>query len=295
MNIIETNLEFGTLSKRKSTQRIILHHAAGSNFTVEDVHRMHKNNGWSGIGYHFYVRKDGKIYRGRPEWAIGAHASGSNYNSIGICAEGNFENETMSDAQKNALKWLVAYIKDKYKINTVQRHRDVGSTACPGRNYPFDEIVNGKIVIDTSKPDNNPVQNIPGKSHIVQAGQIHANNFCGAGIKVDGIRGNETIKAGIKVLQTAINLDYKKRIAVDGIWGNGSKTALGSHYVKRGEKQYMVTAAQILLMLKGYDCQIECPGIFGPNLESAVKKYQRDYQLTVDGIVGYNTFMSLIH
>ena len=294
MQIIETNLKFGSLSKRASTKRVILHHAA-MNGSVEAVHNVHKAKGWSGIGYHFYVRKDGKIYRGRPEWAIGAHASGSNYNSIGICAEGNFETDKMSDAQKNALKWLVAYIKDKYKINTVQRHRDVGSTACPGRNYPFDEIVNGKIIVDTSKPDNNPLPNVPGKSHIVQAGQIHANNFSGAGIKTDGVRGEDTIKAGIKVLQTAINLDYKKKLAVDGIWGSNSKAALGNHYVKLGEKQYMVTAVQILLMLKGYSCELQNPGKFDENLEKVVKQYQRDYQLTVDGVVGYNTFMSLIH
>lgn len=294
MQIIETNLKFGSLSKRASTKRIILHHAA-MNGSVEAVHNVHKAKGWSGIGYHFYVRKDGKIYRGRPEWAIGAHASGSNYNSIGICAEGNFETDKMPDAQKNALKWLVNYINQKYGISTVQRHRDVGSTACPGRNYPFDEIVNGKIVIDTSKPDNNPVPNVPGKSHIVQAGQIHANNFCGAGIKVDGVRGSETIKAGIKVLQTAINLDYKKKLKIDGIWGSNSKAALGNHYVKLGEKQYMVTAVQILLMLKGYACELQNPGKFDENLEKVVKQYQKDYQLTVDGVVGYYTFMSLIH
>lgn len=294
MQIIETNLKFGSLSKRASTKRIILHHAA-MNGSVEAVHNVHKAKGWSGIGYHFYVRKDGSIYRGRPEWAIGAHASGSNYNSIGICAEGNFETDKMPDAQKNALKWLVAYIKDKYKINTVQRHRDVGSTACPGRNYPFDEIVNGKIIVDTSKPDNNPVPNIPGKSHIVQAGQIHANNFSGAGIKVDGVRSSETIKAGIKVLQTAINLDYKKKLTVDGIYGTNTKSALGNHYVKLGEKQYMVTAVQILLMLKGYACELQNPGKFDANMKKVVKQYQRDYQLTVDGVVGYYTFMSLIH
>ena len=69
-------------------------------------------------------------------------------------------------AQKNALKWLVAYIKDKYKINTVQRHRDVGSTACPGRNYPFAEIAGANasdIKTDETKPQANPVPNIPGK------------------------------------------------------------------------------------------------------------------------------------
>lgn len=294
MQIIETNLKFGSLSKRASTKRVILHHAA-MNGSVEAVHNVHKAKGWSGIGYHFYVRKDGKIYRGRPEWAIGAHASGSNYNSIGICAEGNFETDKMPDAQKNALKWLVNYIEQKYGITTVQRHRDVGSTACPGKNYPFDEIVSGKIIVDTSKPDNNPVQNIPGKSHIVQAGQIHANNFTGAGIKTDGVRGEDTIKAGIKVLQTAINLDYKKGLKVDGEWGSNSKSALGNHYVKLGEKQYMVTAVQILLMLKGYACELKCPGKFDANLEKVVKQYQKDYQLTVDGVVGYYTFMSLIH
>ena len=293
MNIIETNLSFGTMSKRASTYRIVLHHAA-MNGSVEDIHRVHKNKGWAGIGYHFYVRKDGSIYRGRPEWAIGAHASGSNYNSLGICAEGNFENETMSDAQKNSIIELVNYLKSKYGISVVQRHRDVGSTACPGKNYPYSAIVNGQTSIP-NVPQVQPVPNVAGKVEIVKAGQIHAHNFADSGLVADGIRGEATKKAGIKVLQTAINLDYKKRIAVDGIWGNGSKTALGSHYVKRGEKQYMVTAAQILLMLKGYDCQLECPGIFGPNLESAVKKYQRDYQLTVDGIVGYNTWMSLIH
>lgn len=293
MNIIETNLSFGTMSKRASTYRIILHHAA-MNGSVEDIHRVHKNKGWAGIGYHFYVRKDGSVYRGRPEWAIGAHASGSNYNSLGICAEGNFENETMPDVQKNAIIELVNYLKSKYGISVVQRHRDVSSTACPGKNYPYSAIVNGQTNVP-NVPQVQPVPNVVGKVEIVKAGQIHSNNFAAAKINTDGVRGDATKKAGVKVLQTAINLDYKKGISVDGIWGNGSKAALGSHYVKRGEKQYMVTAVQILLMLKGYNCQLECPGFFGTNLEAAVKQYQRDYQLTVDGVVGYNTFMSLIH
>lgn len=293
MNIIETNLSFGTLSARKSTQRIILHHAA-MNGTVQDIHRVHKNNGWAGIGYHFYVRKDCSVYRGRPEYAIGAHSSGSNYNSIGICAEGNFENEIMSDAQKNAVKELVAYLKAKYGITIVQRHSEVCRTACPGKNYPFNEIVSGQIV-SSNDSATSPLPNKNGKKEIVSKGQAHANNFAHCGIDTDGIRGTNTMKAGIKVLQTAMNLDYKSKLVVDGIAGTNTYKALGYHYVRRGETQYMVTAVQILLMLKGYDCQLENPGIFGSNLEAAVKKYQADYQLTVDGIVGRNTFLSLIH
>lgn len=130
---------------------------------------------------------------------------------------------------------------------------------------------------------------------IVRDGQIHANNFSGAGIETDGIRGANTKKAGIKVLQTALNLDYKAGLTVDGVWGRKSETALGSHYVESGETQYMVTAAEILLMLKGYNPNgVECPGQFGSDLKAAVGQYQKDNRLTVDYICGPATFKSLI-
>ena len=130
---------------------------------------------------------------------------------------------------------------------------------------------------------------------IVRDGQIHANNFSGAGIETDGIRGANTKKAGIKVLQTALNLDYKAGLTVDGLWGSKSETALGSHYVESGETQYMVTAAEILLMLKGYNPNgVECPGQFGSGLKAAVGQYQKDNGLTVDYICGPATFKSLI-
>ena len=83
MNIIETNLKFRTaLTNRNSTNRIIIHHAEASHCTAQDIHQWHLNNGWSGAGYHFLVRKDGTVYRLRPEGKIGAHASGSNSDSI---------------------------------------------------------------------------------------------------------------------------------------------------------------------------------------------------------------------
>ena len=130
---------------------------------------------------------------------------------------------------------------------------------------------------------------------IVRDGQIHANNFSGAGIETDGIRGANTKKAGIKVLQTALNLDYKAGLTIDGAWGSKSETALGSHYVASGETQYMVTAAEILLMLKGYNPNgVECPGQFGTGLKAAVGQYQKDNGLTVDYICGPATFKSLI-
>ena len=68
---------------------LFLHHAESKSCTADDIHRWHLANGWAGIGYHFFVRKDGSIYRGRPENDIGSHAKGSNSDSIGICFEGS--------------------------------------------------------------------------------------------------------------------------------------------------------------------------------------------------------------
>ena len=133
----------GALTKRRSTTRIILHHAAASKCTAQQIHSWHLANGWVGIGYHFFVRKDGSVYRGRPETAVGAHAGNNNYDSIGICFEGNFMTETMSEAQKRAGQELVQYLKDKYGISKVQKHSDVNATGCPGTRFPFKEISEG--------------------------------------------------------------------------------------------------------------------------------------------------------
>lgn len=151
MKIIDTNLSFGSMSKRSKTNRIIIHHADAKKASASDIHRWHKQRGWSGAGYHFLVRKDGSVYRLRPEKYVGAHASGSNSDSLGVCFEGNFESETMGATQKNAGKELVAYLKKRYGISKVQRHKDVGSTSCPGKNFPFSEIAgaSGNVTVTT--------------------------------------------------------------------------------------------------------------------------------------------------
>lgn len=143
-------------------------------------------------------------------------------------------------------------------------------------------------------PDTKPETPSTSVNQIVKDGQIHARNFAASGLSADGIRGANTIKAGIKVLQQAMNLDYGAGLALDGKWGKKSESALGKHTVRRGEKQYMVTALQILLMLKGYYCN-GVDGHFGAGCEKAVRQYQTDHGIGVDGVAGYKTFKSLIN
>lgn len=153
---------------------------------------------------------------------------------------------------------------------------------------------NGKAIYKNREktPTNNTTPNL---NIIIRDGQIHANNFTGSKIKINGIRNSETKKTGIKVLQTAMNLDYNAKLSVDGIAGDRTKSLLKGHTIKRNEKQYMVTALEILLMLKGYNPNgVESPGFFGNGLEESLRKYQKDNGLSIDGIAGYNTFISLI-
>lgn len=152
----------------------------------------------------------------------------------------------------------------------------------------------GQIIKKPSKTSNTKPNTSSG-SELVKAGQIHANNFCGAGLVVDGIRGTNTKRAGIMAIQHAMNLDYNAGLDVDGEWGPKSEAALGNHFVKKGETQYLVTAVEINLYLNNYNPNgVESPGKAGSGFDAAVRQFQKDHGLTVDGSAGKNTIKKLI-
>lgn len=283
MEIIETNLQFKDMSTRKVTERIILHHADAKECSAEDIHRWHLNNGWSGAGYHFLVRKDGKIYRLRPEDKVGAHAYSSNYNSIGICFEGNYMEEDMPEIQKEAGKELIAYLKNKYGITTVQRHKDVCATSCPGDKFPFEEIANSEKKEEIiSKPQ----EEVKGKVAEVQK---ILNERYGLNIGVDNIYGNETKRALVKGLQTELNKQYGRRLSVDGIFGTNTYNACIN--VREGAKGNITWLIQAMLVCHSFDISVD--GIFGNATKNAIKELQKRNGLSVDGICGKNTFNKL--
>ena len=233
MTIIETNLSFNSnhSNRKGNPPAIVLHHAA-SNGSVEQIHNGHKSRGYAGIGYHFYVRKDGKIYRGRPEEWVGAHAEGYN-NMLGICAEGNFQNDTMGAAQRNSIVELICYLFGKYGKLKIYGHRDLMGTACPGKNYPFDTIVaaanNGGTVI----PEEDDGYTLEEFVRELQAA---------IGAEVDGVPGEETIHktptlsaakntrhAAVKPVQKRLAaLGYTQVGEADGIAGSKFKAAVAA-------------------------------------------------------------------
>lgn len=126
--------------------------------------------------------------------------------------------------------------------------------------------------VNVTKPST-VVSNVVGTGNsLIKKGQQYAVDFTGVKIQVDGKVGPETKKMKHRVLQRALNKDYKAKLVEDGCVGAASKNVLGNHYVKQGEKQYMVTAAEILMYLNGLDPNgVEYPGIYGNGLVRATK------------------------
>lgn len=139
--IEETNFHFTEpLLVRPRTDMIVIHHVGipDGDTPAAAIHRAHLANGWAGIGYHYVIRKNGVIERGRPLAVVGAHAYGENYHTVGINVTGNFDKEVPTDAQMKSLTELVTALCRIYHIDpgpaTIVGHRDVNSTDCPGKN-----------------------------------------------------------------------------------------------------------------------------------------------------------------
>lgn len=270
MDIKETSLAFrGSMTNRAKTTRIILHHAEATSCTPEQIHQWHLANGWSGAGYHFLVRKSGEVYRLRPEGKVGAHASGANSDSIGICFEGRYQSETMPKAQIDAGRELVAYLKGKYGISNVLRHKDVCSTDCPGANFPFDAIASG------ASPK--PAASKPAPAPAVKPAAKPASGG----------------QQWIRNLQTECNKQGFSSQVVDGI--AGKNTLAGCPTLRKGAKGNITKIMQQRLIALGYsvgDCGAD--GSFGSGTLSGVKAFQTAMGLTPDGIVGRNTWRKLL-
>lgn len=206
-----------------------------------------------------------------------------------------------SNSGNNANTATVYYVKAGDSLSKIAKSFGVSVDALAKANNisnPNVIFVGQKIVApksNNSSSSSNSGSSSNNSNPLIRGGQIHANNFAGAGLTPDGFRGPKTVQGVIKCLQTALNLDYKFKLKVDGSAGPATKEALGDHYVTLGETQYLATFVQIALMCKGYDPKgVECPGNVGNGCYSAIKQYQKDHGLTVDGSAGRVTILSLI-
>lgn len=128
------------VTQSRYINEIIVHCSAtaeGKDFTIDDIKRWHLARGFSDIGYHYIIYRDGSINKGRDESKIGAHCTGHNSNSIGVCyiggcaADGKTPKDTRTEAQKNSLLKLLSELKKKYPKAVIHSHKDYANKACP--------------------------------------------------------------------------------------------------------------------------------------------------------------------
>lgn len=132
---------FSLRKSKRYINELIVHCSAtpeGCDYTVEDIRKWHKSSGWSDIGYHYVVYRNGTVVNGRDVDLVGAHCAkgGHNQHSIGICYIGGVENkpgipvhlqkpkDTRTEAQKMALLSLLIDLKKLYPSATIWGHHD---------------------------------------------------------------------------------------------------------------------------------------------------------------------------
>jgi N-acetylmuramoyl-L-alanine amidase len=119
---------------RLATDYIVVHCTAtgDKDVSVDDIRKMHKAQGWSDIGYHWVIYRDGTIRQGRkPEDSVGSHVKGFNNKSLGISLVGGKEvspgkwKANFTEAQMKSLAELLAITQRKYPNAKILGHRDL--------------------------------------------------------------------------------------------------------------------------------------------------------------------------
>ena len=112
---------------------------------IDEWHRERvTKNGthWKGIGYHYVVRRDGSIEKGRPIEEVGAHCNLHNRYSIGICYEGGLNvggkpEDTRTQEQKKALRGLIEKLHQDFPQAIIVGHRNLE----PYKDCPCFDVV----------------------------------------------------------------------------------------------------------------------------------------------------------
>jgi hypothetical protein len=126
-----------------SVSRLTVHHTARNLDDPSDGpgairghQRFHiEDRGWPDLAYHYIVSTDGNAFEGRSEQYRGD--TGTSYDPSGhflVCLEGDFDQQSPTEAQIDTVCRLLAYAASKYNVTTATLggHRDYAGTSCPG-------------------------------------------------------------------------------------------------------------------------------------------------------------------
>ncbi|WP_237673814.1 N-acetylmuramoyl-L-alanine amidase [Vreelandella profundi] len=113
---------------------------ASMDIGVDEIRQWHLARGWRDVGYHYVIRRDGTLERGRPESQTGAHVGGYNTGNIGVCMAGGVKDDGVTPednftaAQWSALDALLTELHERYPKALIMGHNGFPgheSRGCP--------------------------------------------------------------------------------------------------------------------------------------------------------------------
>ncbi|QQQ17766.1 N-acetylmuramoyl-L-alanine amidase [Brevundimonas vitis] len=122
----------------RAISKLVVHCSAtpaARDIGVAEIRAMHKAKGWHDVGYHYVIRRDGRVEKGRPDEVTGAHVVGHNTGSLGICLVGGVKPDMTAEtnftpAQYASLETLLTTLSARYPKARICGHRDLS----PDRN-----------------------------------------------------------------------------------------------------------------------------------------------------------------
>jgi hypothetical protein len=121
------------IGRQRLIDYIVVHCSAGMS-QAKEIRRIHiEKRGWSDIGYHAVIERDGSVVPGRPLERIPAQARGWNRHAVACCLVGGEKIVDFTHPQWNNLRVWVRDMKSLFQNAIVIGHRDFPgvSKACP--------------------------------------------------------------------------------------------------------------------------------------------------------------------
>lgn len=215
------------MPKRDRTTHLVFHTAAATGDpSRDDIDRWHRQRGWSGIGYHYVIRKDGTVEKGRREDLVGAHCAdgGKNHHSVGVVFSGHHGDdyhgvpgEPWTPAQEAAWLTLARKLMRKYGIPVahVIGHWEAGARkACPGDRIDCDAVRARLAAVADDAPAVDPLEAV-----------VLTDSVGGSG----AANRDADVRAVQSALKEAARLTLDARLdpgPVDGLCGDGTEGAI---------------------------------------------------------------------
>jgi peptidoglycan hydrolase-like protein with peptidoglycan-binding domain len=218
------------------------------------------NLGWNDIGQHVTLLPDGLFVTGRDFGATPASIAGHNTGGFACEMLGNFDtdNDKLEGKQKESILRLAKYFDDKGRY--IRFHRENAAKSCPGTSIDKDTFMN-------------EVRNL------------------GKEISKPKTVANERVK----LIQNLCNIlrctdENGKALVVDGLIGNHTRAAVAKLPTI---KMYSNNDNAVRIIQEIVETHVD--GAFGSNTLKAIRTYQANHGLSVDGIVGSKTWLSFIN